>query len=61
MTRTKLISTDMVFAVSVGLIAYATDGFQKKGILVLLFLLIFAFSMCLKAHFDYYKLNKKIY
>jgi hypothetical protein len=60
MTRGRLILVDIVFITGVALIWFATDGF-KKNALMLEFTLFFAFAACLKWHFEYYKLNKKIY
>lgn len=61
MTRTRLILADIVFIVGVGLLAYATDWFQKTGLLMVGFMAAFAFFACVKWHVEYYKLNKKIY
>jgi len=61
MTKNRLIFIDMIFIVGVLLIVFATDCFQGKGNLMLVFTIMFAFAACLKWHVDYYKLNKKIY
>jgi hypothetical protein len=60
MTRGKLILVDAVFIIGVALIWFASDGFTKNA-LMLVFMILFAFAACLKWHFEYYKLNKKIY
>lgn len=60
MTRGRLILVDIVFIIGVALIWFATDGF-KHNALMLEFTILFAFTACLRWHFEYYKLNKKIY
>jgi hypothetical protein len=60
MTRGRLILVDVLFVTSVALIWFATDGL-KHNALMLEFSILFAFAACLKWHFEYYKLTKKIY
>ncbi|MGF7041259.1 hypothetical protein M2273_004525 [Mucilaginibacter lappiensis] len=60
MNRKKLIITDLLLVIGIILLTYASDGFNK-AIMPLMLLIISAFTGCFIRHANYYKLTKKIY
>lgn len=55
-----LIITDVLFVITVIVITYNNDGFDKNP-LFLNALVVIAFASCIIRHINYYKQTKKIY
>jgi len=58
--NTTLIITDALFVVTVVVIAYSSDGFDKNP-LFLNALVVIAFASCIIRHINFYKQTKRIY
>ena len=55
-----LIITDILFVITVIVMAYNNDGFDKNP-LFLNALMVVAFASCIIRHINYYKQTKRIY
>jgi len=60
MTRTILIVTDTLFVITIAVIHYTNEDFNKVP-LFLKFLIVVAFASCIIRHINYYKHTKRIY
>lgn len=60
MTKTILIVTDTLFVITIAVIHYTNEDFDKVP-LFLKFLIVVAFASCIIRHINYYKHTKRFY